>query len=227
VSPQTLRPVRFFDPAVEIAVTERRLPHWAQAGVLCFVTWRTWDSMPPAVVAGWQQQRAVWLHARGIDPNAPDWPRRVNDLPVEAQRAYRSFVAERWDRALDGGRGTCPLRDPTHASVVADSLRHFDGDRYDLFDFVVMPNHVHLLAAFPDADRMRSQCESWKRYTAGRLNKLIGRTGRFWETDSFDHLVRSGEQYDYLRRYIADNPIPAGLRSGEFVHYSKPGQGPN
>jgi type I restriction enzyme R subunit len=114
------------------------------------------------------------------------------------------------------------LRRPELAGLVAKSLRHFDGERYLMLDFVVMPNHVHLLAAFPDEAAMLAQCESWKHYTATGINRALGQKGRFWQADAFDHLVRSERQFAYLRHYIADNPKKAGLRAGEYLHYSRP-----
>jgi type I restriction enzyme R subunit len=65
------------------------------------------------------------------------------------------------------------------------------------------------------------QCDSWKTFTATRINRMLGRKGRFWQQDSFDHLVRSAEQFHFLRGYIADNPRRANLRLGEYVHWSK------
>ena len=87
------------------------------------------------------------------------------------------------------GTAACALRQTELAKIVADSLRHFDGDRYALLDFVVMPNHVHLLATFPDKASMLEQCESWKHFTATRINRRLGTKGRFWQQDAFDHLV--------------------------------------
>jgi putative transposase len=84
-----------------------------------------------------------------------------------------------------------------------------------------MPNHVHLLAAFPDEEAMLAQCESWKHYTATQINRRLGENGRFWQQDGFDHLVRSEEQWEYLRRYIAANPARARLSEGEYLHFSK------
>jgi REP element-mobilizing transposase RayT len=74
-----------------------------------------------------------------------------------------------------------------------------------------MPNHVHILAAFPDQDSMLEQCEWWKRFTATRINRRIGSSGRFSQPDAFDHLLRSEEQLQFLRRYIADNPPNPGF----------------
>ncbi|MEJ7594383.1 MAG: hypothetical protein WKF77_22850 [Planctomycetaceae bacterium] len=77
----------------------------------------------------------------------------------------------RWHAELDKSYGACVLRDPVNAKIVADSLRKFDGDRYWLTDFVVMPNHVHLLVSFADDDSMLRQCEGWKRFTARTINQ--------------------------------------------------------
>jgi type I restriction enzyme R subunit len=91
-----------------------------------------------------------------------------------------------------------------------------------LTDFVIMPNHVHVLAAFPAAKQMLEQCGSWKHYTAVQINRALGRQGRFWETDVFDHLVRSAEQFEHFRDYIARNPQEARLGRDEAWHFSRP-----
>ena len=85
-------------------------------------------------------------------------------------------------------------------------------------DFIVMPTHVHLLAAFATAEAMTEQCDSWLHYTAFQINRAIGEKGKFWQQEPFDHLVRSLEQYEYLRQYIADNPRKAGLKPGEYLY---------
>ncbi len=130
-------------------------------------------------------------------------------------------MSERWETAIDGGLGSCPFRTPENARIVADAFRHFDGTRYRMHDFVVMPNHVQSLVTFPH-DGMRKQCESWKRFTATELNRRLGRAGRFWASEAFDHLVRSADQFDWFRSYIANNPVKAGLRPGEYCHYTEP-----
>jgi putative transposase len=97
----------------------------------------------------------------------------------------------------------------------------FDGDRYEMLSFVVMPNHVHLMASFPDKAAMLEQCESWKRFTANKINRVLGRKGRFWQQDAFDHLVRHEGQYQRLLRYFEENPVKAKLKQGEYVLWSK------
>jgi len=215
-------PFRFFDPDEERLVVERKLPHWSQTGTICFLTWRTEDSMPRPVIESWIRERDAWLIRHGINSRLADWKSRVAGLPGAAQREFHQGLTDRWEARLDECHGECVLRRPDLSGIVAGSLRHFDGDRYLLTDFAVMPNHVHMLAAFPGVGEMLKQCDSWKHFTACGINKALGRRGRFWQVEGFDHLVRSPEQFEYLRLYIADNPRRGRLRIDEFVHYSRP-----
>lgn len=218
LTPQPL----FFDEEAEFAISAGRLPHWEQVGTVCFITFRTRDSMPRAVVERFLREQDVWLKARCVDRARTDWERELDRLTPAERAAFRRLCSDRWESALDGCLGSCPLRDPVAARVVTESLTHHDGERYSLFDFVVMPNHVHVLASFPELGAVRRQCEAWKRFTATRLNRMLGRTGRFWEEEAFDHLVRSETQFERLRDYLADNPVRAGLSRDEFAHYSRP-----
>jgi type I restriction enzyme R subunit len=212
--------IQVFDPSQEVAVVDRRLPHWSQAGTISFITWRTFDSLPKNVIDGWFAERNEWLKLHGIAP-AGDWPKLVQSLSPSSRHELNCLLSERWHDALDSSHGKCVLRRPELSQIVSNSLLHFDGDKYELTDFVVMPNHVHLLAAFPDEATMLRQCDSWKHYTATQINRRLGRDGRFWQQDGFDHLVRSLDEFEYLRRYIANNPRRAKLRPGEYIHWSK------
>ena len=212
--------IQFFDRAAPFAVVERALPHWLQSGTVCFITWRTWDSMPSGWIEGWLAERANWLRSHGVDPEVDDWRRRLRNLPQHLLAEFNRVFPRRWEVTLDQCHGSCPLRAPALAATVGENLRFFDGARYHLTDFVVMPNHVHLLAAFPDEAEMLAQCQAWKRYTAVRLNRELGRSGHFWQSDSFDHLVRDEEHFAKFRQYIRENPKRAGLKDGEYLWYS-------
>ncbi len=107
---------------------------------------------------------------------------------------------------------------PTWRNSLRKSLLFFDGTRYRMGDFVVMPNHVHLLASFATEETMKTQCASWLHFTAVRINRTLGQQGKFWQQEPFDHLVRSQMQFDYLRKYIARNPVKAGLKPNEFYY---------
>ena len=99
-----------------------------------------------------------------------------------------------------------------------ESAREF---KVAIHAYVFMTNHVHVLAAFRDEEAMLTQCESWKHFTATKINRVLRRKGRFWQQDGFDHLVRSLDQFLHFRRYIAENPQRAHLHDGEFLHFSK------
>jgi type I restriction enzyme R subunit len=222
-----------FDPNADVRIVQRRLPHWSQAGTIAFLTWRTKDSIPAEVLNRWHAERREWVsrHLAPRDENgsrseAKTWSESslkaaLSRLAPRVQAEFFRIFSSRWHDHLDACHGECLLRRHDLAKIVADSLMHFDGDRYELTDFVVMPNHVHVLAAFPDDETMLKQCDSWKHFTAARIHRCLGRTGRLWQQDGFDHLVRSDEQFEYLRVYFADNPRKARLKQGEFIHYSK------
>jgi putative transposase len=236
-------PMQVFDPRQGYAVVERRLPHWSQAGTLAFITWRTQDSIPASVLSAWLAERDQWLRTHGVcSPLAPreagcsrlaprdgssrgarglHWRAELQKLAPELVAEFQRHFSNRWNEDLDRCHGECVLRRPELSAIVADSLLKFDGDRYELTDFVVMPNHVHVLAAFPDEEAMLRQCDSWKHFTAREIQRTLGRRGKFWQQDGFDHLVRSIEQFAHLRKYIAENPNKARLRADEYRHYSK------
>ena len=211
----------FFDPQGEVTIYYGRLPHWDQPGVMCFITWRTADSVPADVLGRWRVERAIWLRQHGIEPQAANWRERLRTLSLAARRDYHARFTGRWMEYLDECHGECVLRHPELSAIVAQSLLHYDGAEYEISDFVVMPNHVHLLAQFRNEGGMKSCCQNWKHYTARQINDCQGQSGHFWQTESFDHLVRSLEQFEYLRGYVERNPIDAGLREGEYRHYRK------
>ena len=92
------------------------------------------------------------------------------------------------------------------------------GQRYRMGDFIVMPNHVHLLAAFQHPKSMRETFDSWLHFTAVKINRKLSQKGHFWQEEPFDHLVRSEEQYRYLVNYVATNPKKARLPEGSFFY---------
>ena len=208
-----------FDPKAETTIREgTNLPHWHQSGVTYFVTFRTEDSIPADVAKQWWQHRADWLRRRGIDLSKPGWKTAFEQLAPKLQGEFHNTFSRQYLESLDRGAGACVLRKPECAQIVADSLMHFDGSRYLLGDFIVMPNHVHLLVCLLGDSEIEAICYSWKQFTATKLNRLIGRKGRFWQEESFDHLVRSAGQYDAICRYIAENGMAAKLASNEYLY---------
>ena len=162
-----------FDPQADVLIVQRRLPHWSQAGCLCFITWRSFDSIPREVLARWHAEREEWLINHGIVGERATWKAQLQQLDPCIQAEFVKTFSDRWHQHLDSSHGTCVLRDRFLSKLVADSLQKFDGDRYVLTDFIVMPNHVHLLAAFPDEVGMLDQCDSWKHFTDRALTLFL------------------------------------------------------
>jgi len=212
--------MQFFDPVDDYAVTWNKLPHWSQTGTVAFITWRTADSIPKHVYRQFVSQRNAFLQSEGLDPFG-HWQSVLDALPKTDSLRIKWKLIECFDGRLDECHGACVLRQPELSRLVADSLSKFDGDRYILTDFVVMPNHVHLLAAFPSEETMKRQITGWKRFQARQINALLGRSGKFWQDYDFDHLVRSEAQFEYYRRYIADNGRRGHLKPNQYRHWSR------
>ncbi|MFC5454846.1 transposase [Prosthecobacter fluviatilis] len=212
---------QFFNPVAGVTVTRGNLPHWDQAQSTYFITWRTADSIPRVVWQRWRQERNSWLLAHDINPASRDWRLDFEMLDEAARDDFRQF-ARSLESELDGCHGECALRDPQIARLVADALHHFDGSRYVLGDYVVMPNHVHLLVGGLAREAMLKQVESWKRWMAIGINQTLGRSGRFWQDESFDHLVRNEASFEKFRAYIARNPVMAGLKTDHFLLWQRP-----
>lgn len=121
---------------------------------------------------------------------------------------------------LDEARsGAFYLRQPAIADMIVEALQS-NADilgHYALHAFVVMPNHVHLLAT--PAVALPKLTKSWKGRTARRANEMLALTGRpFWQAESYDHLVRHEREFEKIRNYIEGNPVRAGLVSDACEH---------
>lgn len=187
------------------------LPHWTQAGASYAVTFRLADSLPAEVLRQWQEDRNYLLERNQQDQLTP----------AERQE-FQKLFSEKIDAALDAGHGECWLARPEIARVIQDALHHFDGKRYDLLAWCIMPNHVHVVFRPTRGHGLTDILHSWKSYTATEANRALSREGAFWQSESFDHLVRDEDDFHNQVRYILENPAKAGLQSstwcGSVVH---------
>jgi REP element-mobilizing transposase RayT len=119
-------------------------------------------------------------------------------------------------------QGSCALADPRAAAVVQGAFLYFLNERYYLHGWSVMPNHAHAVVTPLPRNDLSTILHSWKSYTGNELNKLLGREGPFWESESFDHAIRSVADFERFIRYIEMNPVVAGLAAtpSEFAFSS-------
>jgi REP element-mobilizing transposase RayT len=131
---------------------------------------------------------------------------------IEQNRYFGS-----WDKALDlSTGGGLWLSDPRVARIIKDSLHFYDGQRYRLDAYCIMPNHVHVVfkpLSDPEGSvySLSTIMHSIKRYTAREANKLLDREGQFWQHESYDHVIRDDAELQQIVRYVIYNPVSAGL----------------
>jgi REP element-mobilizing transposase RayT len=91
-------------------------------------------------------------------------------------------------------------------------LKFFDGERYELRAWVVMPNHVHAVVWPKPPHTLSKILHGWKSFTAHELNKLLSKKAvSFWQSESYDHLIRNDDDFHRCCQYTLMNPVNAGL----------------
>ena len=168
------------------------LPHLDQPDIIQSITFRLADSVPADVIAAWKSELALKGREATIDPRCAE-------------------LRERIERYAGQGHGACWLRDERIAGQVEDALLHFDGVRYRLLSWVIMPNHVHALIEPTPGFPLEGVVHSWKSFTAKQVNKILGRSGQVWEEDYFDRYIRDENHLSTVVDYIEQNPVKAGL----------------
>lgn len=174
------------------------LPHFDGGEIPQFITFRLGDSLPQIVLDRWREE-----------------------LQGETGFDIDAALRRRIEAYLDQGYGRCYLKDERVATMVQNSLLFHDGERYRLSSWVVMPNHLHFLATPCAGIELSNIQHTLKSYTAHEANKILGRTGQFWQVEAFDRFIRNHEHYIRTIAYIENNPVKAGLcRSAEEWPFS-------
>jgi REP element-mobilizing transposase RayT len=138
-------------------------------------------------------------------------------LLPDQKRLIGEYSPRKIEEYFDRGIGACPLRDPRIANLVADALRFGDGVEYRLIAWCVMPNHVHVIFRLLPRRELAKVLQAWKSYTAKQANQILRRTGRFWQREYYDRLIRKDGELDRAVAYVLCNPERAGLRGWEWV----------
>ena len=168
------------------------LPHLDAVGVVQSISFRLADSLPQAKLEQLRQAAQA--------------------LPASLRDASLRRAIDKW---LDAGAGCCALRHPELAALMQDTLLKFDGRRYRLLGWCVMPNHVHVLIQ-PSAS-LAKIVQSWKSYTgrwalARNAELGLGVPGEaLWMRDYWDRYVRNQQHLEVVSEYIHRNPVAAGL----------------
>ncbi|MEJ5352645.1 MAG: TaqI-like C-terminal specificity domain-containing protein [Melioribacteraceae bacterium] len=193
----------FFNPYDEVDIHINNLPHWQQKDVWYFVTFRLNDSIPRETLEQIKREREQWLTKHKKNSNQP--------YSKEELKEYYRLFSERIENLLDECKGSCVLKEERIAKIVADALLYFNNKKYILDDWVIMPNHVHILVKPINGYTLPEITHSWKSFTANEINKILGKKGQFWLHESYDHIVRNETAFNAIKNYIRNNPVKANL----------------
>jgi putative transposase len=197
----------------------RHLPHQAPEGSPIFVTWNLKGAMPAPVIEELKQKR----HA--LERQRP----RPGETSAERSIRESKILFAAADRFLDQAvGGPMHLKDPGAAKMVEDAVLFGAGERYELFAWCVMSNHVHVLlkpgsrgAESNQRQAGKPDLRDWdlprvmkglKGYTAHQINEVLDTRGQvFWQDESYDHWARDEDEMLRIIQYIEDNPTKARL----------------
>jgi len=168
------------------------IPHFDEPNLIQAITFRLYDSLPEHVIAQWKEELGI-----------------TTKTPIDDK--CKTMLQERISAYEDAGYGECYLQNRKIAKIVQDALLYFDGTRYKLLDWCIMPNHVHVLIATNSRESLSYIVHSWKSFTAKKANAVLGRTGSFWMPDYYDRFIRNEEHFAAVSAYIRENPVKCGL----------------
>ncbi len=179
------------------------LPHLKREGGVYFVTFRQADTLPREVLRRFKQERDAILAQAAAATRPLTW---------HEQEELFGWYSNRIDKYLDAGHGTCYLRDPALADLVAKAIRFFEGQRYELRAWVVMPNHAHVVVWPMPGHVLSDILHSWKSFTSHEINRrLATKVAPFWQSESYEHLIHDDEDLHRCCHYVLMNPVNAGL----------------
>ena len=181
----------------------RYLPHWSKQGSTYAVTFRLADAVPSEVSESWRLER------QQVNDRAQQQGRPLTHIErIELHRLH----SEKIESFLDAGHGQCLLRDPQLAEILQNALKHFDGERYELVAWAIMPNHVHAIISPSTGHELPKIVHSWKSFTSKEVNRMLGRQGTLWMDEYYDHLIRDEEDFTNQVEYVLANPEKSGLQ---------------
>jgi len=187
----------------------RNLPHLQPRGATFLVNYRLAGSLPQEILDQLRLE-AERLEKRLLLIQDPNERLAVRDL--EQRRLFG-----KWDDELHKSQtGPYWLKEDRIAEIVVNSIRYRDGEWFDLLAYCIMPNHGHVVLTphkkSDDADYGLNQINhNIKRNSAKQANDALGRSGAFWQHESWDHFAREESELQRIIKYVLLNPVQAGL----------------
>lgn len=188
--------------------TRGYLPHWELPRATYSITFRLHGSLPCEVITRLHEERMriERMITGGVRP-----------LTTIEEMHLRAEMETRYDDALHENMSVAYLSDPRVADLVARTLTFFDGQRYRLDAWSIMPNHVHAVLTPFGPHTLAQIFHSWKSYSSNRANEILGREGTFWHREYYDRIVRDERDLADTIEYVLRNPEKAGLKNWRWT----------
>jgi REP element-mobilizing transposase RayT len=183
------------------------LPHLEAPNATYFVTFRLAGSIPKTKIEEWKAEKKEIIERAKL---------QKRPLSKYENERLDSFLSSKIEKYLDQLGEVRWLKEPAIAQLVVNALKYFDGIRYHLHAWCVMPNHVHVVFTTLSHGRKFDSdlipiLHSWKSFTAHEANKILRRNGSFWQDEYYDRLIRSDEEFSHYVEYTLNNPVQANL----------------
>lgn len=190
------------------------VPHWDHPGLIQSLTFRLHDAVPSKLIEQWKAELGVVtaLPSRRATQGRDDVSACAHqETDPDASSARWLRLVRRIQKYEDAGHGACWLQEPRVADVVEAAMLFFDGQRYRLIAWCIMPNHVHVVIETTMGHPLSRVVHAWKSYTATQARRVLGHPGPFWFREYFDRYVRDSGHFERVVRYVEGNPVKAGL----------------
>jgi REP element-mobilizing transposase RayT len=168
------------------------IPHFDQLNLIQLITFRLYDAVPEALILEWKNELSL------IGKISMNNPRQV-------------ALQKRINKYEDSCHGACWLHNKNIAAIVEKAILYFDGDRYNIIAWCIMPNHVHAIIETKKGNPLADIMHSWKSYTAHQANRVLNRSGEFWFREYHDRFIRDDEHLAQAIEYVENNPVKARL----------------
>lgn len=195
----------------------RNLPHIQLAGAEYFVTFRLSGSLPKHVIQELRDKRKNFLKMNGKSPSLNHKQKIRRKIERNTFKAYEQLLNNEQT-------GNTWLKKPEITNIVSEAIHHRDQKEYDLYTYCIMSNHVHIVFRHMADENFHFHdnttripypvtkiLKDLKSYTGLMANRLLGRTGSFWKSESYDHIIRTDQELENTIRYTLNNPVKANL----------------
>ncbi len=155
----------------------------------------------------------ITIHVAGAIPSSAARRMRTSvERHSECNNLLQRRIFRQMESWLDHADSCRHLADSDVAAMIVEAIEYRCARRmWNVFEYVVMPSHIHTLLEFLSGD-LKASMEGFKRWTGHlAMKQLKLEQARFWQREWFDHWVRSDEDANAICEYIRQNPVKAGL----------------